>query len=384
MATGSAAVLIGRRAAAHCAGSVVGGPRLARYWHDVLEGSPQRIASNFDVAAGIVQHGADSWPLTVSSRAIGNAYPCSLHTQYVEYPRVEARLLRSGLERVVSRGALSMLDTLLRTAGIDRHAQWSSWLLSTHLHPVGICEAVAPVTNQLVEAYPDHVIVLRCVDPRTHRQLPDALREQGYVLVASRQVWYFDGAHPEFLRRSDVKRDGKLLDQLRDYSCSSTDSPTAGEVSRMTSLYRAVYLERHSHFNPAYSDDFLRRGLADDWLNARVLRHRSGRIDGVFARFDGEVAASVPFIGYDTTLPGDLGLYRALVALLLRDITAEGVLLNYSSGAGDFKRRRGGEMSIEYNAVFARHLPPARRAALEAGCRAINAAATRLFGTRVL
>jgi hypothetical protein len=51
-----------------------------------------------------------------------------------------------------------------------------------------------------------------------------------------------------------------------------------------------------------------------------------------------------------------------LVALLLKDVADERLLLNYSSGAGDFKRRRGGEPVLEWNAIFTRHLDPSRRA----------------------
>jgi hypothetical protein len=55
------------------------------------------------------------------------------------------------------------------------------------------------------------------------------------------------------------------------------------------------------------------------------------------------------------------GFYRLLVAMLLKRVAEEGTLLNYSSGAGDFKRRRGGEGCLEFNAVYTRHLPIEQR-----------------------
>lgn len=39
----------------------------------------------------------------------------------------------------------------------------------------------------------------------------------------------------------------------------------------------------------------------------------------------------------------------------------EKILLNYSSGAGEFKRRKGGEPCLEWNALYTRHLPAGRR-----------------------
>jgi len=377
-------VVLGRRALAGLETSLAGPCHFRRYWRDVVDGGPQRLASNLDVAAGLVVTQNGAWPLTVSSRAVGNAYACSLHTHYVEYPRAEARQLRSRLERALATGAFAALDPLLRAAGIDRHVQWSSWLLSTNLHPRGVCEAVGPVTRILAERFPDHAIALRCVDPRTHPHLTDALRDEGYALVAARQIWYFDGAQASFAHRSDVKRDSKLLAAMQEYTCCDVGELSTDDLERMTQLYRSVYLDRHTHFNTAYGEQFLRLGVSAGWLRAKALRHSSGRIDGVFARFDGECSVSVPFIGYDTRLPVDLGLYRALFAALLRDVAAEGALLNYSSGAGDFKRRRGGEMTVEYNAIYARHLSHGRRAALLGLCRVIDSAAGKLFATRVL
>ncbi|HVY71025.1 MAG TPA: GNAT family N-acetyltransferase, partial [Verrucomicrobiae bacterium] len=87
---------------------------------------------------------------------------------------------------------------------------------------------------------------------------------------------------------------------------------------------------------------------------------------------------SVPFIGYDTSLPQELGLYRVLVTMLLQRTAEEKLLLNYSSGAGDFKRRRGGEPVIEFNAIYTRHLP-ARRRAMFAALRELSNRVGRRF-----
>ncbi|MFM8879783.1 MAG: GNAT family N-acetyltransferase, partial [Verrucomicrobiota bacterium] len=47
-------------------------------------------------------------------------------------------------------------------------------------------------------------------------------------------------------------------------------------------------------------------------------------------------------------------------------------LLNYSSGAGDFKRRRGSIPTVEYNAVYDRHLPGNRRMAFRTAAALLN------------
>jgi hypothetical protein len=55
----------------------------------------------------------------------------------------------------------------------------------------------------------------------------------------------------------------------------------------------------------------------------------------------------VPALGYDSEI--DLqGSYRVLFAAIYSHAKHQGVLLNYSSGAGDFKRKRGGTPYLEF------------------------------------
>ena len=68
-----------------------------------------------------------------------------------------------------------------------------------------------------------------------------------------------------------------------------------------------------------------------------------------------------PFFGYDTRLPQELALYRLLSLKTLLEGEERGLLVHASAGVGPFKRLRGGVATIEYNAVYDRHLPAARR-----------------------
>ena len=163
------------------------------------------------------------------------------------------------------------------------------------------------------------------------------------------------------MKRSDVKKDLKALDSLTDYRPVSHQMITVEDAPRITELYKMLYLEKHSRLNPIYTQKFVEHALSDGWLDFYGLRHISGRLDGVFGCFKRGVLASTPFIGYDTARTSCRGFYRLLVAMLLR-VTAENRwLLNYSSGAGEFKRRRGAVASWEWNALYVRHLPPQRR-----------------------
>ena len=66
---------------------------------------------------------------------------------------------------------------------------------------------------------------------------------------------------------------------------------------------------------------------------------------------------TAPLFGYDTALPQRLGLYRLLSTLTSLEALAQGRVVHFSAGVGPFKRLRGGQAAIEYNAVYTRHLP---------------------------
>jgi hypothetical protein len=66
-------------------------------------------------------------------------------------------------------------------------------------------------------------------------------------------------------------------------------------------------------------------------------------------------------VGYDTALPQRAGLYRQLTRLCLQEAVERGVVLNFSSGAAEFKRLRGGQPQIEYSLIHVAHLSWGRR-----------------------
>jgi hypothetical protein len=61
---------------------------------------------------------------------------------------------------------------------------------------------------------------------------------------------------------------------------------------------------------------------------------------------------TVPALGYATDAEID-SLYRLLFSAIHNYTQTHALLLNYSSGAGDFKRKRGGVPHLEYTMVCA-------------------------------
>jgi hypothetical protein len=206
-----------------------------------------------------------------------------------------------------------------------------------------------------------------------------AFRAAGYLLVAARQVHHFDGAGAGYLRRDATRRDRRLLSRRDGYRTCEHDDFSASDMPRIARLYRMVYLERHSPLNVDYTDAFFLRAWRERWLEFVGFRNPDGEVDAVMGclRTDGTV--STPFLGHDTTRPVELGLYRRLVALLLERTAERREHLNFSSGADEFKRRRGGEPVLEFNALHVAHLPRLRRQAWQALAAASDRYAAQVF-----
>ena len=132
------------------------------------------------------------------------------------------------------------------------------------------------------------------------------------------------------------------------------------------------------------------QGLSNFSSTCGVGMARSRRLDTslawAFSLGDGAVGffirnghMTTPLFGYDTGLPPALGLYRMLSMVTYREARERQLLLNQSSGAGNFKRTRGGRPNVEYSVVYERHLPAGRRLVWQALARTINGVAVPLM-----
>lgn len=333
------------------------------YWRGMLASGPQRLAANLGGRVGVVVNDGKVWPLALGDGSRGQAYPVSLHTHYIAYPRDELHLVRSPLVRHAARQGFALFDGLARLAQVDRMVQWNSWLLSTNLPSEGLAAAAPEVTAALCKRFPRHAILMRGLHPYLDPHLPDRFEAAGYGLYTARQIYLFDGRKPDFLKSYNVKTDLKTLRRCDTHKLVGPDDLSEADAPRITELYRLLYLDKHSPHNPAYNETFVRQALRERWLDFRGLRHVSGRLDAICGNFQMDGVATTPFFGHDTKQPPSLGLYRLLVARLLEETAMAGRVLNYSSGAGPFKRHRGAIPVIEYNAIFTRHLTAPRRAA---------------------
>lgn len=334
--------------------------RYARaYLTAFFEQEPRRLIANvYNTELRVAQVGELVLPLTLSDFHPANSYVCSPYSHYVSYGGFEevARLGNPAAERLI-RLLLRPLAAFFRRRELDRVVYANNWLLSTNLYPALDLRQVAELAGVLPSHFPDRPVIFRSVDGYRNPQLLGTLRRCGYRMVLSRQVYYQD---PLVARtKKQFKVDCSVMRRSH-YRFVDARELGAAAIPRLCELYNLLYLEKYSYYNPQFTEDFVRVALERDLLTMWALMS-DGRIDGVLGYFVRNGVMTQPFFGYDTTLPQELALYRLLSLKTLLEGERRGLLVHASAGVGPFKRLRGAVATIEYNAIYDRHLPAARR-----------------------
>jgi hypothetical protein len=340
---------------------------LAAHW---VSNSSARLSA-LPTPAGVL-------PLTFTERSAANeAYVASLRSAWVRYPAFEAsRALRPGLPEPIARIALSPLDALIAAAGLDRAVIASNGLVSTNLHAPGLAQAVPDLADALRARFPNRPFALRNVCAAVDPALPAALQRAGWALLPARLVYCCSPGDPALWQRNRVRQDATLLDRSA-VEVIDADALRPADLPHLRWLYAQVFLLKHSRLNPDYTDAFFADALRSGTVDLKALRHQ-GRLIGMIGLVRQHGWLTTPMLGTDAQAANEAP-YRRLMALVLRLARESGDQVHYSSGAGEFKRARGGIPVIEYTAVFGRHLSPPRRAALAALGAMLKSFAPRLL-----
>ncbi|NBY18354.1 MAG: GNAT family N-acetyltransferase, partial [Betaproteobacteria bacterium] len=218
--------------------------------------------------------------------------------------------------------------------------QVGSWPFSTTLRETLRDTDLIAVLESVIDCYPDRPIALRHVFEDNSPALLEALARRGFQRLPARVVYTLDASQAIKPKASHLKRDLALLARS-DLTIVPDAEFTPQDLERALDLYQIIYRQRHSLRNPDYSIEFLqwaqRRGL----IELLGLRSSTGQLCAFAARHNQGTTTSVPMLGYDLEADRRDGLYRQLVALLIREAGVRRQTFDFSSGAGDFKRKRG-------------------------------------------
>lgn len=270
------------------------------------------------------------------------------------------------------RGASWMAEGVLRLTRADHVVYVNHLLFSTSLYGAWTADDLAPALAALRQAFPQHAIVWRSLNVEDNADLLTAMDEQGARRVVSRVVWSLADPARQWTPRTDAKADRKLV-AAGGLSVEIPADLSPEDLRRVVQLYEDVYLAKYSRANPAYRPDMLRAAIESGVLNLQLVRGPAGDIQAFAADHVYERMLSSPMLGHDRDRPASAGLYRVAMSLSVLRALEAGLSVNYSAGAGAFKRHRGATPALEYMAVFDGHLPLWRRIGYGLLARALKA-----------
>lgn len=299
-------------------------------------------------------------PITVNDKQYENAYVCSPYGMYIccAIEAVSHRAhpwLKPPLNLI-----LRALSQTLRYGNINKIVIVNNWLISTILYQKFSNEQVQMITQFLTKRFPDHAIAFRSVHTHEKRNVSMPFRTNRFTLIASRHVYFLDTSNEDIFKARIFKSDFKLLRETN-YKIQQPTQLQPEELQRITSLYRTIYIERHSKFHPALTPRWFQLLLDSQLLNITTIRNQdaSGSIDAVVGQWSRDGIMTAPLLGYDPTKQNQL--YRLSCTVLTQQAREKKALFHLGAGGTFFKKIRRGEGCLEYMAVYHQHLPWLRR-----------------------
>lgn len=326
-----------------------------RFWHVMCQTEMADLIANLTTRLSLVRTGGRPIPITAND-GLPTCYICAPTVAYADYALEELRNFAAHrMLRPLLAGIVSFCRPLIRAAGLDRQFQPNNWLLSTNIW-CGWSEAdIASLTDRLVAQDTSRAILWRSLNDVSDRSTLHALQEMGYRLLPARQVYLYDCRQALPQIRRDMKNDLRLLART-DLVLGGPDTLKPEDFPVIADLYDQLYRRKYTPLNPAYTARFMQAMHDAELIEFHVLRTPEETICGVIGFFaDGDVLTA-PVVGYDLSMPQDVGLYRRLVVFGMLEARRRRLLYNMSAGAALFKRTRGALPAIEYTAVYARHL----------------------------
>lgn len=296
-------------------------------------------------------------PITINDFESDNSYVCSFYNYYIGLGSINASTIKNKFIRFLTTRVMMSLGKILKLGNIDKIVSVNNWLFSTNLYPKLRNSQILSIRKFIQEKFPEHAIVFRSINEVDQNCPMKALIKSKFDLIASRQIFLTNTKETTFFESRLFKGDFKLLNKT-DYIIN--DLKNDHESKKILSLYNAVYVDKYSKLNPQLSEKYIKLLIQQQIFNFKILQ-KNDQIDGVVGYYSAYGVMSSPFFGYDTKAPQETNLYRLLSTILTLEAKNKKQLYNQSSGASFYKSIRKAVPTIEYSAVYTKHLALYRR-----------------------
>ena len=300
-----------------------------------------------NACADLDWHGDLPIPITRAHpiRLPDTSYITSLRSGWFDYAAQELKDQRRHAAGIRVAGQLA------RLFGLDQLVLVGNFPVSTNTWPDSANAALIQACADTVRTHAKQFVAVRNLQSDANAALIHALRAMEFHALPARLVYEFDLRQGLTHKPSHLMRDRSALVKSNLETDISSDISNA-QASRLRELYQEIYIKKHSELNAQYTTQFFSDVVQAHVMQVLSLKNKAGEIVAFAMLYQQEDTLTVPALGYDTQA-GIEGLYRLLFAAIHHYAQTHKLLLNYSSGAGDFKRKRGGVPRMEYTLLRA-------------------------------
>jgi hypothetical protein len=298
-------------------------------------------------SAELLWHGPCSLPMTTSvqPRQACACYITSLRSAWFDYAAEEIA------DKPRAAWSFRCAGQIARLLGLDKIVLVGNAPISTNVWTRDYISEIPNSCRQAAAVYSDCFIGVRNLQKGKHALLMAQLEEQGFYAIPARIVYEFDFRQNALQERSHLNRDRAAL-KRSGLQVNLLTMISEEEAVHFRNLYQAIYIDKHSALNAQYTPQFFTDMVSSGVMTALVLQNKDNRVIAFAMLYAVDDTLTVPALGYDPQSPIN-GLYRQLFAAISLYAQDKRMLLNYSSGAGDFKRKRGGVAHLEYTLLKA-------------------------------
>ena len=298
-------------------------------------------------SADLAWHPASGLPVTTSvhPRRPDTSYITSLRSGWFDYAAEEVAY------NAIAAWSIKGAGLVARILGIDNIILVGNAPVSTNIWTERHILEVPLLCQQIGSNHKKHFIGVRNLQADKHGALIDRLKSQRFYAIPARIVYEFNFREKLEKKHSHLQRDRSALKRCG-LQVNVLTSVSTAQASHLRDLYQAIYIDKHSALNAQYTAQFFADMLSFKVMTALVLQDADGQIVAFAMLYAVDDTLTVPALGYDAQ-HSISGLYRLLFAAITFYAQEKRMLLNYSSGAGDFKRKRGGVARLEYTLLKA-------------------------------
>jgi hypothetical protein len=278
---------------------------------------------------------------TFASDAQDACYITSLRSAWFNYTAQELKSSHRW-----SSLAIELAGRVGKFAGLDQLLIAGNRPISTNLWESDEFYQLIELCEYLMQAHPNNYIGVRNLLPHLHEEWIKKLQQSNFYAFPSRVIYEFDCRSDWARKSSHLKRDLSLLSKSN-LNVVIKNKINNDEAIQIRDFYNAIYIQKHSPLNAQYTKQFFLDVINENTMQCLCIYDNNLKLLAFALLYQVGFHLSVPALGYNTTSQIE-GIYRTLFAALFRHTEEQRLILNFSSGAGDFKRKRGGIPRLEY------------------------------------